>query len=347
MERVQLAQPAPGRRRLLLRLCLFALCGGLLLLLSSRPAAAAERHEPGLLDPVGTTLKATAREVDSFAGRATGSGSSTVGQVADAARQLVAPPSRPAAGAARSAATSTVRWGAPAVPSPVRRAAPPTSSLRRPSRPTGTPAKPVTRAVTQVTKATADAVDRVAKVATGVTGPATSALTPLAPALAPVAGVLAPVTGPVAGLVPGVVPGGLLPVPGLGGAGNGSPAGSGTQGLAAPVAGGRGAGAGATGPAASQTYPARPAADGASSPATRSTRSWPALTGAVRLPGFPASAELPAGGPAPLSSSSGAGFALAALAAALLLLGLPGRGRARPERSGVLSRSYLPLVSPA
>jgi hypothetical protein len=67
----------------------------------------------------------------------------------------------------------------------------------------------------------------------------------------------------------------------------------------------------------------------------------------VSLPGLPTSGELPAGGPDPLSSSSGAGFALAALAAVLLLLGLPGRGRARPHRSGVLSRSYLPLVSPA
>src|SRR4029453_15934012 len=54
------------------------------------------------------------------------------------------------------------------------------------------------------------------------------------------------------------------------------------------------------------------------------------------------------GGPDPLSTSSGAGFtALAALAAALLLLGPLGRGRTRPNRSGVLSRSCLPLVSPA
>ena len=63
----------------------------------------------------------------------------------------------------------------------------------------------------------------------------------------------------------------------------------------------------------------------------------------MSLPGFPASAELPAGGPDPLSSSSGPG--LAALAAALLFLGPLSRGRARPDRSGVLSRSYLPLVS--
>jgi hypothetical protein len=60
-----------------------------------------------------------------------------------------------------------------------------------------------------------------------------------------------------------------------------------------------------------QTSPARPAADGASSSAARSIRSWPALT------------------------------------AALVLVGLMGRGRARPDRSGVISRSYLPLVSPA
>jgi len=67
----------------------------------------------------------------------------------------------------------------------------------------------------------------------------------------------------------------------------------------------------------------------------------------VSLPGFPASAELPAGGPDPLSTSSGAGLGLAALAAALILLGPIGRGRARPDGSGVISRSYLPLVSPA
>ena len=52
LDRMQLARPAPERRRLLVRLCLFAFCGGLLLLLSSRPAEAAERREPGLLDPV-------------------------------------------------------------------------------------------------------------------------------------------------------------------------------------------------------------------------------------------------------------------------------------------------------
>jgi hypothetical protein len=92
---VQLAQPAPNRRRLLVRLALFAFCGGLLLLLSSRPAEAAERREPGLLDPVSATLQATAREV-LLAGRATGSGASTVGKAVGAARQAVAPQPRPA-----------------------------------------------------------------------------------------------------------------------------------------------------------------------------------------------------------------------------------------------------------
>jgi hypothetical protein len=151
-----------------------------------------------------------------------------------------------------------------------------------------------------------------------------------------------------------VVPGGLLPLPGLGGSGAevpataGSPAGAGAgaSGPAAPFAGFDGAAPDAF-PPSSLTNPARPAADGASTPAARSIRSWPALTGAVSLPGSPASAELPAGGPDPLSSSSGAGLGLAALTAALLLLGPMGRGRARPERSGVISRSYLPLVSPA
>jgi hypothetical protein len=330
---VQLALPAPRGRRLLVRLCLLACCGGLLLLLSSRPAEAAERREPGLLDPVRTTLKATAREVDSFAGRATGSGSSTVGRVADAARQAVAPHPR-TAGAARPATPPTVQRGAPAVPSPVRRAAPPTH--------------PTVRRVARAAAPGAGSPKGVLAPVAGLTGPV---LRPLGPALAPVGSVLAPVgaalapiAGPVGGLVPPLVPGGLLGVPGLGGPGNGSPAGSGTQGFAGPFAR---AGDTVPLPAVSQTYPARPAADGASSPATRSIRSWPALTGAVSLPGFPTSAELPAGGPDPLSTASGVGFALAALAAALVLPGLRGRGRARPDRSGVVSRSYLPLVSPA
>jgi hypothetical protein len=163
--------------------------------------------------------------------------------------------------------------------------------------------------------------------------------------LAPVGSALAPVIGPVGGLLPPVVPGGLLPLPRVAGSGARVSVGAGAHGPGAFFAGFEG-----TWPAllgSSLTIPARPAADGASSPAARSIRSWPALTGAVSLPGFPASAELPAGGPDPLPTSSGAGLGLAALAAALILLGPIGRGRARPYGSGVISRSYLPLVSPA
>jgi hypothetical protein len=321
LERVLLAQPAPRGRRLVVRLCLLAFCGGLLLLLSSRPAEAADRREPGLLDPV----------------RTTGSRSSTVGQAANAARQAVAPQPRPAPGAARPATPSTVRRGAPADPSPVRRAAPPTSSPRR-------TAKPVTRTFTTVERVSGVAAAVADPGAGSLQGALASALAPVGSVLAPVGSVLAPVPGPVVGLVPPLVPGGLLPLPGLAGPGTG-PTGAGSQGPVATSAGSPGGGA--TGPNASQTHPARPAADGASSPATRSIRSWPALTGAVSLPGFPTSAELPAGGPDPVSSSPGAGAALATFAAALLLLGLRGRGRARPDRSGLLSRSYRPLVSPA
>jgi hypothetical protein len=386
VDRVQLAQPAPNRRRLLVRLALLAFCGGLLLLLSSRPAEAAERREPGLLDPVSATLKATAREVQ-LAGRATGSGTSTVGTVADAARQAVAPHPRPAPSAARPPAAPPVKRGVPAVTSPVRRVAPPT--------PRPTPAKPLTAPLSRVGKVATGPVGRVANVAnvaTGpvgrvaevaspVTGPATGPvariaeagghlLGPVARVAAPVAGVVGPLTGgvveplgsaldpvgsalvPVAGAVGGlvspVVPGGLLPLPQLPGSGTvgsrGRPAAKGSAGASTGV---DGIAQAVSVPAGSQTIPARPAADGASSHAARSIRSWPALTGAVSLPGFPASAELPAGGPDPLSTSSGAGFALAALTAALLLLGLNGRGGARPDRSGVLSRSYLPAVSPA
>jgi len=375
VDRVLHREPARTWRRLVVRLALFAFCGGLLLLLSSRPAEAVERREPGLLDPVGTTLKATAREVDSFAGRATGSGASPVGQVADAARQTVAPRTLSAAAAAHSAVGSAVKRGAPAVPSPVRRAAPPTrpatSAIKPVTRPAAKPvarvaklaAKPVDRVAGRtapvaqvaapVAKLTAPVAGAVAPVAAPVLAPVGSALAPvgsaLAPvgsALAPVGSALAPVTAPVAGLVPPVVTGGLPLLPGPAGPQDGPAA---ERPAAVPSAGSTGSeGAGAAPALTVSRTPARPAADGASSPAARSTRSWPALTGAVSLPGFPASAELPAGGPDPLSNSSGGAFtALAALAAALLLLGPLGRGRTRPDRSGVVSRSYLPLVSPA
>jgi hypothetical protein len=177
LDRVHLSPAAPRTRRLLVRLALFAFCGGLLLLLSSRPADAAERREPRLLDAVGTTLKATAREVDSFAGRATGSRSSTVAKAADAAGQVVTPPPRPATGAARPV-TSTVRRGAPAVTSPVRRAAPSTrpatSSARTAARSVGSATTPVTRTSTgplkRAGKLAANPAAHAAKAASGPLG---------------------------------------------------------------------------------------------------------------------------------------------------------------------------------
>jgi hypothetical protein len=341
VDRVQLAKPAPVGRRLVVRLALFAFCGGLLLLLSSRPAEAAERREPGLLDPVSATLEATAREVQ-LAGRATGSGTSTVGKAADAARQAVAPHPRPTPSAARPPATPPVKRGAPAVTSPVRRVAPPTrtATSKASSGPVGRVAETGGRVLAPVARVTASVAEAVGP----VTGAVVRPLEPVGSALVPVGSALVPVAGAVGGLVSPVVPDGLLPLPG---SGTGSRGGPGVQGPAGASTGFDGNAPAASLPAVSQTIPARPAADGASSHAARSIRSWPALTGAVSLPGFPASAELPAGGPDPLSTSSGAGFALAALTAALLLLGLNGRGRARPVRSGVLSRSYLPAVSPA
>ena len=209
--------------------------------------------------------------------------------------------------------------------------------------------RPLGPALTPVGSALAPVGSALAPVGS-VLAPVGSALTPVGSALAPVGSVLAPVAGPVGGLIPPVVSGGLLPLPGVAGSGTGSPTGNGAAvgayDSAAAFAGSEGAAAVAF-LSSSLTNPARPAADGASTPAVRSIRSWPALTGAVSLPGSPASAELPAGGPDPLSSSSGAGLGLAGLTAALLLLGPSGRGRARPDRSGVISRSYLPLVSPA
>jgi len=324
---VQVAQPAPNRRRLLARLCLFAFCGGLLLILTSRPAEAAERRESGLLDPVSTTLKATAREVE-LAGRATGSGTSSASKVAGQARQAVMPQSRPAAGAARPAPPA-VKRGTPAVTSPVRRVAPPTrpvtTATRTATRSAGAAAKPVTgtltgsltragklssgplaraaKVVSPVTGVAAGPLARVARAAapvtrvvapvadvvapmTGVVAPVTGAVVrPLGPALAPVGSALAPVAETVDELVPPVVPGGLLPLPGLPGSGAGSQDGPVAQGPGVPATGVDGTDPNATFPAASQTNPVRPAADGASSPAARSTRSWPALTGAVSLPG--------------------------------------------------------------
>jgi hypothetical protein len=130
----------------------------------------------------------------------------------------------------------------------------------------------------------------------GLIGPI---LRPLGPALAPVGSALAPITGPVGGLAGPVVPGGLLPLPALVGSGTGSQAGPAAGIPAAPFTGFEGTGS-ATGVAsASPTYPVRLAADGASSPAIRSIRSWPALTGAVSLPGFPRRPSSPRAGRTP------------------------------------------------
>lgn len=353
MDRVQQTEPTPAGRRLLLHLCLLVLFGGLLLLLSSRPADGAERQELGLLDPVGTTSKATAKEVGSLAGRATGSGLSTVATATSVLRQPVAPQPRPAVEAARATARSTAKRGAPVVPSPVRRVAPPTSpgvsARRAAARPAGQAAKAVpgttTGPLARVANVTAAPVGRVAEVAAGPVGsllqPVGSALLPVGSALAPIGSGLAPVTGAVGGLVDPLVLVGLVRVPGglLGPAGA-APAAS--AGPATELTDPNSAGPADLLAAASQTPPAS-----AGSPGDRPVRSWPALTGAVHLPGVPASAELPAGGPDPLSTAWGAGLVLAALAAFLLPPGLRGRGRARLDRAGVLSRSYLPLVSPA
>ena len=127
-------------------------------------------REPRLLDPVSTTLKATAREVDSFAGRATGSGTSAVAKAAHAARQVATPHPRPATGAARPTATATVKQGAPAVTSPVRRPASSTrrvtSATRTAARSAGATAKPAARLV----KLAVEPVGRVAKAASGPLG---------------------------------------------------------------------------------------------------------------------------------------------------------------------------------
>ena len=201
-------------RRLLVRLALFAFCGGLLLLLSSRPAEAAERREPGLLDPVSATLEATAREVQ-LAGRATGSGTSTVGKAVDAARQAVAPHPRPAPGAARPPAprpsSGAPRRSPPRSAGSRPRPVPPPRRLQRPGWPgrqahlrPGGPGRRGRRPVTEV----------VAPVTGAVVRPLGPVLAPVGSALAPVGSALVPVTGAVGGLVSPVVPGGLLPLPG-------------------------------------------------------------------------------------------------------------------------------------
>ena len=177
----------------------------------------------------------------------------------------------------------------------------------------------------------------------GLTGPV---LRSLGAALGPVGSALAPVIGPVGGLLPPVAPGGPLPLPRVAGSGIQVSAGAGAHGPGAFFAGFEGTWTASLG--SSLMNPVRPAADGASSPAARSIRSRPALTGAVSLPGFPASAELPAGGPDPLSTSSGAGLGLAALAAAPPPQRPPkNRGRPRPLRARRRTRGRPRSPGPA
>jgi hypothetical protein len=199
---------------------------------------------------VGTTLKATAREVDSFAGRATGSRSSTVAKATNAADQVTAPPPRPATGAAPPAAAPTVKRGAPAVTSPVRRAAPSTRPATArplgrvagvagglPGRgaelsagplgpvagdrlcpPVDSPGNLTQRCATLPLRGAQPRAGLLKGALAPMVGLAGPVLRPVGSALAPIGTALAPVIGPVGGLLPPVVPG-LLPLPGLGGAG--------------------------------------------------------------------------------------------------------------------------------
>jgi hypothetical protein len=335
---------APSRRLLLARLLLLVAGGVLLVVLSSRPAGAAERQGSGLLDPVGGTLAAATEPVGSLARGAVGTVSSTGGRTAGVARRSVAtlrrPAARPAVGPATPArAVRAIRRGAPATTSPVRRTAPPTPRIARPARPTtGGPAAGLASPVRRALAPAGAAVTAVRGALAPVSGP-------LAGALAPVAGALDPLVGRVGG----VLPGGLLPIelplPG---------------GLLAP-------------PAAPSTPRAGPVADLLTDPASTGPALIvpPPAAGALPAAGrsgppaghrggshdpVPLALELASGLPAPdgvpvgqhaVSGSSATGVGLAALAGALLLFGLRRHARALAERSGIFSRSYLPLVAPA
>jgi hypothetical protein len=230
-----------------------------------------------------------------------------------------------------------IRRGAPAATSPDRRTAPPTQRIARPQRHAGSPtdglAGPLRRAIAPVGGALAP-----------VTGPLGEALAPVgapvAGVLGPVAGALGPLVGPLGRRVGGVLPGGLLPVE-------------------LPLPGGL-----LTPRTAPSTPRAGPVADLLTDPASAGPalivpppvagRSGPPAGGHHGIAslaleaasGLPAPAGLPAGQDA-ISSSSATGLGLAALAGALLLFGLRRHARALGERSGIRSRSYLPLVAPA
>jgi len=330
---------APTRRLLLVRLLLLLVGGVLFVLLSSRPAGAAERQGSGFLDPVGGTLAAATEPVGSLARGAAGTVSSTGGRTAGVARRSVAslrrPAARPAVGSTVPArAVRAIRRGAPAATSPVRRTAPPTQRIARPlRRAAGSP--------------TAGLAGSLRQALAPVSAPLAGALAQVGGTLPPVGGALDPLVGPL-GRVGGVLPGGLLPVelplpdglfpprtaPSTSRAGPVAdlltdPASAGPALIVPPPAAGEAPAAGRSGPPAGHRGPhdlASLALEAAS--------------------GLPAPAGLPLGRDA-VSASSATGMGLAALAGALLLFGLRRQARALAERSGTRARSYLPLVAPA
>jgi len=317
---------APTRRLLLVRLLLLLVGGVLFVLLSSRPAGAAERQGSGFLDPVGGTLAAATEPVGSLARGAAGTVSSTGDRTAGVARRSVASPRRPAArpavgSTAPARAVRATRRGAPAATSPVGRTAPPTQRIARPPR----------RAAGSPTN--------------GLAGPLRRALAPLG---APVGGALAPLAAPLGRRVGGVLPGGLLPVelplPG----GLLTPRTAPSTSRAGPVADLL------TDPASAGPALIVPPPVAGASPATGRSGPPAGLRGPHDLAslaldaasGLPAPTGLPVGHDA-VAASSATGMGLAALAGALLLFGLRRHARALAEQSGTRSRSYLPLVAPA
>jgi len=319
----------------------------LLVLLSSRPAGAAERQGSGFLDPVGGTLAAATEPVGSLARGAAGTVSSTGGRTAGVARRSVAslrrPAARPAVGSTVPArAVRAIRRGAPAATSPVRRTAPPTQRIARPlRRAAGSPTAGLAGSLRW-------ALAPVGAPLAGALAPVGGALGPVGGALAPVGGALDPLVGPLGGRVGGVLPGGLLPVelplpdglfppraaPSTSRAGPVAdlltdPASAGPALIVPPPAAGEAPASGRSGPPA-----------GHRGPHDLASLALEAATG------LPAPTGLPVGQDA-VSASSATGMGLAALAGALLLFGLRRHARAHAERSGTRSRSYLPLVAPA
>jgi hypothetical protein len=333
---------APGGRLLLVRLLLLLAGGVLLVLLWSRPAGAAERQGSGFLDPVGGTLAAATEPVGSLARGAVGTVSSTGGRTAGVARRSVAslrrPAARPAVGSTAPArALRAIRRGAPAATSPDRRTAPPTQRSARPLRQAGSP-----------TNGLAGSLHRALTPAGGRLAPTGAALAPAGGALAPVGGALAPLLGPLGRRVGGVLPDGLVPVelplPG----GLLTPRTTPSTPRAGPVADLLTDPASA-GPAVIVPPPAAgttPAAGRSGPPAGRGGPHSIASLALEVASGLPAPTGLPMGQDA-VSASSATGMGLAALAGVLLLFGLRRHGRALAERSGIRSRSYLPLVAPA